>query len=74
MGRLGGAGRQQRAAGLMRARCENCLRTLRRTLGERFTITDTFYRGLEYRLLDFVYEQAAEIGERSALKMNLETR
>lgn len=23
--------------------------------GERFTIADTFYRGLEYRLLDFVY-------------------
>ena len=24
--------------------------------GERFTISDTFYRGLEYRLLDLVYE------------------
>jgi FtsP/CotA-like multicopper oxidase with cupredoxin domain len=26
--------------------------------GERFTITDTFYRDLEYRLLDLVYEDA----------------
>jgi FtsP/CotA-like multicopper oxidase with cupredoxin domain len=24
--------------------------------GERFTVTDTFYRGLGYRLVDFVYE------------------
>jgi FtsP/CotA-like multicopper oxidase with cupredoxin domain len=26
--------------------------------GERFGVTDTFYRGLEYRLLDLVYEDA----------------
>jgi FtsP/CotA-like multicopper oxidase with cupredoxin domain len=26
--------------------------------GDRFTVADTFYRGLEYRLLDLVYEDA----------------
>jgi FtsP/CotA-like multicopper oxidase with cupredoxin domain len=29
--------------------------------GERFGVTDTFYRGLEYRLLDLVYEDAPPI-------------
>jgi FtsP/CotA-like multicopper oxidase with cupredoxin domain len=31
--------------------------------GERFVVTDTFYRGLEYRLLDLVYEDAAPLRE-----------
>jgi len=31
--------------------------------GERFTITDTFYRSLEYRLLDLVYEDAPPLRE-----------
>jgi FtsP/CotA-like multicopper oxidase with cupredoxin domain len=31
---------------------------------ERFTITDSFYRGLEYRLLDLVYEGAPPLRER----------
>jgi FtsP/CotA-like multicopper oxidase with cupredoxin domain len=31
--------------------------------GERFTITDTFYRNLEYRLLDLVYEDAPPLRE-----------
>ena len=31
--------------------------------GERFTVTDTFYRDLEYRLLDLVYEDAPPLRE-----------
>jgi FtsP/CotA-like multicopper oxidase with cupredoxin domain len=31
--------------------------------GERFVVTDTFYRGLEYRLLDLVYEDAPPLRE-----------
>jgi FtsP/CotA-like multicopper oxidase with cupredoxin domain len=31
--------------------------------GERFSVTDTFYRGLEYRLLDLVYEDAPPLRE-----------
>ena len=31
--------------------------------GERFTITDTFYRGLEYRLLDLVCKHAPPLRE-----------
>jgi FtsP/CotA-like multicopper oxidase with cupredoxin domain len=31
--------------------------------GERFALTDTFYRGLEYRLLDLVYEDAPPLRE-----------
>jgi FtsP/CotA-like multicopper oxidase with cupredoxin domain len=31
--------------------------------GERFTIADTFYRGLEYRLLDLVYADAPPVRE-----------
>ena len=31
--------------------------------GERFTITDAFYRSLEYRLLDLVYEDAPPLRE-----------
>ena len=31
--------------------------------GERFGVTDTFYRGLEYRLLDLVYEDAPPLRE-----------
>jgi len=31
--------------------------------GQRFGVTDTFYRGLEYRLLDLVYEDAAPLRE-----------
>jgi FtsP/CotA-like multicopper oxidase with cupredoxin domain len=31
--------------------------------GERFTIADTFYRGLEYRLLDLTYEHVAPLRE-----------
>ena len=32
--------------------------------GERFTVIDSFYRGLEYRLLDLVYEDAPPLRER----------
>ena len=32
--------------------------------GERFGVTDTFYRGLDYRLLDLVYENAPPVRER----------
>jgi FtsP/CotA-like multicopper oxidase with cupredoxin domain len=31
--------------------------------GERFAVIDTFYRGLEYRLLDLVYEDAPPLRE-----------
>ena len=31
--------------------------------GERFTVIDPFYRGLEYRLLDLVYEDAPPLRE-----------
>jgi FtsP/CotA-like multicopper oxidase with cupredoxin domain len=31
--------------------------------GERFSVTDTFYRGLEYRLLDLIYEDAPPLRE-----------
>ena len=31
--------------------------------GGRFTVADTFYRGLEYRLLDLVYEDAPPLRE-----------
>jgi FtsP/CotA-like multicopper oxidase with cupredoxin domain len=31
--------------------------------GERFAVIDTFYRGLEYRLLDLVYEDAPPVRE-----------
>ena len=31
--------------------------------GERFAVADTFYRGLEYRLLDLVYEDAPPLRE-----------
>ena len=31
---------------------------------DRFTVADTFYRGLEYRLLDLVYEDAPPLRER----------
>jgi FtsP/CotA-like multicopper oxidase with cupredoxin domain len=32
--------------------------------GERFGLVDTFYRGLEYRLLDLAYEDAPPVRER----------
>jgi FtsP/CotA-like multicopper oxidase with cupredoxin domain len=32
--------------------------------GERFTVADTFYQGLEYRLLDLVYEDAPRLRDR----------
>ena len=31
--------------------------------GERFGVTDTFYRGLEYRLIDLTYEDAPPVRE-----------
>ena len=31
--------------------------------GERFTVIDPFYRGLEYRLLDLIYEDAPPLRE-----------
>ena len=31
--------------------------------GERFSVIDPFYRGLEYRLLDLVYEDAPPLRE-----------
>jgi hypothetical protein len=33
------------------------------TPGERFTVIDPFYRGLEYRLLDLVYDDAPPLRE-----------
>jgi FtsP/CotA-like multicopper oxidase with cupredoxin domain len=33
--------------------------------GERFAVVDSFYRGLEYRLLDIVYEDAPPLRERA---------
>jgi FtsP/CotA-like multicopper oxidase with cupredoxin domain len=32
--------------------------------GDRFTVVDTFYQGLEYRLLDLVYETTPPVRER----------
>src|SRR5262249_12778559 len=31
--------------------------------GQRFTVTDTFYEGMEYRLVDLLYEQTAPVRE-----------